>query len=128
MELLNVLTYSSSLLYSHSADQSEEQSLGSSNIAELSPGAIDSCRSEYHAAFNSMMMERMTTDINALKKQYSRIKKKQQQQVHHVYIRAGNVSKHISFTDLLQDNFIIGNKANDICLHLSRQVDKHKRD
>ncbi|XP_051480432.1 TBC1 domain family member 30 isoform X4 [Apus apus] len=69
-------------------DQNEEQSLGSSNIAELSPGAIDSCRSEYHAAFNSMMMERMTTDINALKKQYSRIKKKQQQQVHHVYIRA----------------------------------------
>ncbi|XP_065599431.1 TBC1 domain family member 30 isoform X2 [Cyrtonyx montezumae] len=69
-------------------DQNEEQSLGSSNIAELSPGAINSCRSEYHAAFNSMMMERMTTDINALKKQYSRIKKKQQQQVHHVYIRA----------------------------------------
>ncbi|XP_065270049.1 TBC1 domain family member 30 isoform X2 [Emys orbicularis] len=70
-------------------DQNEEQSLGSSNIAELSPGAIDSCRSEYHAAFNSMMMERMTTDINALKRQYSRIKKKQQQQVHQVYIRAG---------------------------------------
>uniref|UniRef100_A0A8C8E9N3 TBC1 domain family member 30 n=1 Tax=Otus sunia TaxID=257818 RepID=A0A8C8E9N3_9STRI len=68
-------------------ERNEEQSLGSSNIAELSPGAIDSCRSEYHAAFNSMMMERMTTDINALKKQYSRIKKKQQQQVHHVYIR-----------------------------------------
>uniref|UniRef100_A0A4X2MCN5 TBC1 domain family member 30 n=2 Tax=Vombatus ursinus TaxID=29139 RepID=A0A4X2MCN5_VOMUR len=69
-------------------DPSEEQSLGSNNIAELSPGAIDSCRSEYHAAFNSMMMERMTTDINALKRQYSRIKKKQQQQVHQVYIRA----------------------------------------
>ncbi|XP_064275459.1 TBC1 domain family member 30 isoform X3 [Passer domesticus] len=69
-------------------DQNEEQSLGSSNIAELSPGAIDSCRSDYQTAFNSMMMERMTTDINALKKQYSRIKKKQQQQVHHVYIRA----------------------------------------
>ncbi|XP_074125828.1 TBC1 domain family member 30 isoform X2 [Sminthopsis crassicaudata] len=69
-------------------DTSEEQSLGSNNIAELSPGAIDSCRSEYHAAFNSMMMERMTTDINALKRQYSRIKKKQQQQVHQVYIRA----------------------------------------
>ncbi|XP_028939940.1 TBC1 domain family member 30 isoform X2 [Antrostomus carolinensis] len=74
-------------------DQNEEQSLGSSNIAELSPGAIDSSRSEYHAAFNSMMMERMTTDINALKKQYSRIKKKQQQQVHHVYIRAGKKMK-----------------------------------
>ncbi|KAF7246461.1 TBC1 domain family member 30 [Varanus komodoensis] len=70
-------------------DHNEEQSLGSSNIAELSPGAIDACRSEYHAVFNSMMMERMTTDINALKRQYSRIKKKQQQQVHQVYIKAG---------------------------------------
>ncbi|XP_036025942.1 TBC1 domain family member 30 isoform X2 [Onychomys torridus] len=69
-------------------EASEEQSLRSNNIAELSPGAINSCRSEYHAAFNSMMMERMTTDINALKRQYSRIKKKQQQQVHQVYIRA----------------------------------------
>ncbi|XP_015270944.1 PREDICTED: TBC1 domain family member 30 [Gekko japonicus] len=71
-------------------EHNEEQSLGSSNIAELSPGAIDACRSEYHAVFNSMMMERMTTDINALKKQYSRIRKKQQQQVHQVYIRAGS--------------------------------------
>ncbi|XP_054574868.1 TBC1 domain family member 30 isoform X2 [Eptesicus fuscus] len=71
----------------------EEQSLRSNNIAELSPGAINSCRSEYHAAFNSMMMERMTTDINALKRQYSRIKRKQQQQVHQVYIRAGKKMK-----------------------------------
>uniref|UniRef100_A0A671DSL2 TBC1 domain family member 30 n=1 Tax=Rhinolophus ferrumequinum TaxID=59479 RepID=A0A671DSL2_RHIFE len=46
------------------------------NIAELSPGAINSCRSEY------------PRHINALKRQYSRIKKKQQQQVHQVYIRA----------------------------------------
>uniref|UniRef100_A0A8C0N722 TBC1 domain family member 30 n=1 Tax=Canis lupus familiaris TaxID=9615 RepID=A0A8C0N722_CANLF len=69
-------------------EPNEEQSLRANNIAELSPGAINSCRSEYHAAFNSMMMERMTTDINALKRQYSRIKKKQQQQVHQVYIRA----------------------------------------
>ncbi|XP_034258998.1 TBC1 domain family member 30 isoform X1 [Pantherophis guttatus] len=73
----------------HFKDHNQEHSLGSSNIAELSPGAINACRSEYHAAFNSMMMERMTTDINALKRQYSRIKKKQQQQVHHVYITAG---------------------------------------
>ncbi|KAJ6651381.1 hypothetical protein lerEdw1_020954 [Lerista edwardsae] len=71
-------------------NHNEEQSLGSSNIAELSPGAIDACRSEYHAAFNSMMMERMNTDISALKRQYSRIKKRQQQQVHQVYIRAGS--------------------------------------
>ncbi|XP_018429124.1 PREDICTED: TBC1 domain family member 30 isoform X2 [Nanorana parkeri] len=68
-------------------DHKEEQKLG--NIAELSPGAIDSCRGEYHAVFNSMMMERMTTDINALKQQYSRIKKRQLQQIHQVYIRAG---------------------------------------
>ncbi|XP_027450924.1 TBC1 domain family member 30 isoform X4 [Zalophus californianus] len=74
-------------------EPNEEQSLRSNNIAELSPGAINSCRSEYHAAFNSMMMERMTTDINALKRQYSRIKKKQQQQVHQVYIRAGKKMK-----------------------------------
>ncbi|XP_040265258.1 TBC1 domain family member 30 isoform X4 [Bufo bufo] len=69
-------------------DQKEDQSFKFGNIAELSPGAIDSCRGEYHAVFNSMMMERMTTDINALKQQYSRIKKRQLQQVHQVYIRA----------------------------------------
>ncbi|KAK2503282.1 hypothetical protein MC885_013763 [Smutsia gigantea] len=69
-------------------EPNEEQSLRSNNIAELSPGAINSCRSEYHAALSSMMMERMTTDIDALKRQYSRITKKQQQQVHQVYIRA----------------------------------------
>ncbi|XP_066447678.1 TBC1 domain family member 30 isoform X4 [Eleutherodactylus coqui] len=69
-------------------DQKEEQSLKLGNIAELSPGAIDSCRGEYQAVFNSMMMERMTTDINALKLQYSRIKKRQLQQLHQVYIRA----------------------------------------
>ncbi|XP_066489569.1 TBC1 domain family member 30 isoform X1 [Tiliqua scincoides] len=69
-------------------DHNEEQSLGSSNIAELSPGAIDACQSEYHAAFNSMMMERMNTDISTLKRQYSQIKKRQQ--VHQVCIRAGS--------------------------------------
>ncbi|XP_075713006.1 TBC1 domain family member 30 isoform X2 [Rhinoderma darwinii] len=69
-------------------DQRDEQSLKFGNIAELSPGAIDSCRAEYHAVFNSMMMERMTTDINALTQQYSRIKKRQLQQIHQVYIRA----------------------------------------
>ncbi|XP_039224893.1 TBC1 domain family member 30 isoform X3 [Crotalus tigris] len=73
----------------HFKDYNQEESSGLSNIAELSPGAINACRNEYHAAFNSMMMERMTTDINALKRQYSRIKRKQQQQVHHVYITAG---------------------------------------
>ncbi|XP_040838345.1 TBC1 domain family member 30 isoform X2 [Ochotona curzoniae] len=85
-------------------EPNEEQSLKSNNIAELSPGAINSCRSEYHAAFNSMMMERMTTDINALKRQYSRIKKKQQQQVHQVYIRAG---KKMKMTNRASKNAVI---------------------
>nr|XP_024645979.1 TBC1 domain family member 30 isoform X4 [Macaca nemestrina] len=85
-------------------EPNEEQSLRSNNIAELSPGAINSCRSEYHAAFNSMMMERMTTDINALKRQYSRIKKKQQQQVHQVYIRAG---KKMKMTNRAAKNAVI---------------------
>ncbi|KAM9311185.1 TBC1 domain family member 30 isoform 2-T2 [Gastrophryne carolinensis] len=74
------------LRYQKQIKDKEEHKPG--NIAELSPGAIDSCRGEYHAVFNSMMMERMTTDINALKQQYSRIKKKQLQQIHQVYIRA----------------------------------------
>ncbi|XP_039625964.1 TBC1 domain family member 30 isoform X2 [Polypterus senegalus] len=72
----------------HLKDQAEENSVRSSNIAELSPGAIDSNRSEYQATFNSMMMERMTTDINALKRQYSRIKLRQQQQANLIYIKA----------------------------------------
>lgn len=71
-------------------EQQDEQILKSSNIAELSPGAIDASRSEHHSVFNSMMMERMTTDINALKQQYIRIKKKQlQQQAHFILIKAG---------------------------------------
>uniref|UniRef100_A0A8C4SV32 TBC1 domain family member 30 n=1 Tax=Erpetoichthys calabaricus TaxID=27687 RepID=A0A8C4SV32_ERPCA len=77
----------------HLKDQAEENSVRSSNIAELSPGAIDSSRSEYQATFNSMMMERMTTDINALKRQYSRIKLRQQQQANLIYIKAGAEEK-----------------------------------
>uniref|UniRef100_A0A3Q1G410 TBC1 domain family member 30 n=1 Tax=Acanthochromis polyacanthus TaxID=80966 RepID=A0A3Q1G410_9TELE len=50
------------------------------NIAEMSPGA-------HQAAINSMMMERMSTDIYALKKQYARIKRRQQQQAMQLYIR-----------------------------------------
>ncbi|XP_072915699.1 TBC1 domain family member 30 isoform X4 [Hemitrygon akajei] len=74
-------------------DQQDEQILKSSNIAELSPGAIDAGRSEHQSVFNSMMMERMTTDINALKQQYIRIKKKQrQQQAHLIFIKAGEGS------------------------------------
>uniref|UniRef100_A0A8P4KL82 TBC1 domain family member 30 n=1 Tax=Dicentrarchus labrax TaxID=13489 RepID=A0A8P4KL82_DICLA len=64
----------------HLKDQRAEQG----NIAELSPGA-------HQAAINSMMMERMSTDIYALKKQYTRIKRRQQQQAMQLYIRTGAV-------------------------------------
>uniref|UniRef100_UPI0037E89C68 TBC1 domain family member 30 isoform X2 n=1 Tax=Semicossyphus pulcher TaxID=241346 RepID=UPI0037E89C68 len=81
----------------HLKDQRTEQG----NIAELSPGAVGAggagggggggggggARAEHQAAINSMMMERMSTDIYALKKQYARIKRRQQQQAMQLYIR-----------------------------------------
>lgn len=72
-----------------SADQKTSQSSHGSNIAELSPGAVGGGRAEHQAAINSMMLERMSTDISALKKQYSRIKQKQQQQAGLLYIHSG---------------------------------------
>ncbi|XP_036976948.1 TBC1 domain family member 30 isoform X2 [Acanthopagrus latus] len=78
----------------HLKDQRGEQG----NIAELSPGAVGAggaggggggARAEHQAAINSMMMERMSTDIYALKKQYARIKRRQQQQAMQLYIRTG---------------------------------------
>ncbi|XP_045074824.1 TBC1 domain family member 30 isoform X2 [Coregonus clupeaformis] len=61
------------------------------NMADLSPGAVGGVgsgggRAEHQAAINSMMQERMSTDISALKKQYSRIKRHQQQQARQLYI------------------------------------------
>ncbi|XP_031676691.1 TBC1 domain family member 30-like [Oncorhynchus kisutch] len=57
------------------------------NMADLSPGAVDGGgRAEHQAAINSMLQERMSTDISALKKQYSRIKRHQQQQARQLYI------------------------------------------
>lgn len=73
-----------------SADQKVSQSSHGSNIAELSPGAVGAGRAEHQAAINSMMLERMSTDISALKKQYSRIKQKQQQQAGLLFIHSGN--------------------------------------
>ncbi|KAM4523613.1 TBC1 domain family member 30 isoform 3-T3 [Fundulus diaphanus] len=71
----------------HLKDQRVEQG----SIAELSPGAVaaggGSAKAEHQAAINSMMMERMSTDITALKKQYTRIKRRQQQQAMQFYIR-----------------------------------------
>lgn len=74
-------------------DQRAEQG----NIAELSPGAVGAgggagggAKAEHQAAINSMMMERMSTDISALKKQYARIKRRQQQQAMQLYIRTGD--------------------------------------
>ncbi|KAA0720762.1 TBC1 domain family member 30 [Triplophysa tibetana] len=72
----------------HLKDQKSSQSSHGSNIAELSPGAVGGGRAEHQAAINSMMLERMSTDISALKKQYSRIKHKQQQQAGLLYIHS----------------------------------------
>lgn len=64
-------------------------------MAELSPGAVGAtgagggAKAEHKASINSMMMERMNTDIYALKKQYARIKRRQQQQAMHLYVRTG---------------------------------------
>ncbi|XP_061570401.1 TBC1 domain family member 30 isoform X2 [Cololabis saira] len=75
----------------HLKDQRGEQG----NIAELSPGAVGAgvggggggaAKAEHQAAINSMMMERMSTDICALKQQYARIKRRQQQQAMQLYI------------------------------------------
>lgn len=63
-------------------------------MAELSPGAVGAGRAEHQAAINSMMLERMSTDISALKKQYSRIKLKQQQQAGLLYIHTGSRIKY----------------------------------
>lgn len=46
-------------------------------------------KAEHKASVNSMMMERMNTDIYALKKQYARIKRRQQQQAMQLYVRTG---------------------------------------
>ncbi|KAM9705782.1 TBC1 domain family member 30 isoform 2-T2 [Menidia menidia] len=74
----------------HLKDQRADQG----NMAELSPGAVGTgtggggvAKAEHQAAINSMMMERMSTDIYALKKQYTRIKRRQQQQAMQLYIR-----------------------------------------
>ncbi|KAL2103089.1 hypothetical protein ACEWY4_002257 [Coilia grayii] len=80
-------------------DQHGVSSSPSSNMAALSPGAVgaelspgavgvaSSGRAEHQAAINSMMLERMSTDISALRKQYSHIKRRQQQQAGLLYIR-----------------------------------------
>ncbi|XP_051546628.1 TBC1 domain family member 30-like isoform X2 [Myxocyprinus asiaticus] len=74
--------------HKHLKDQRAEKGSHCSNMAELSPGAVGAGRAEHQAAINSMMLERMSTDISALKRQYSRIKQKQQQQAGLLYIHA----------------------------------------
>ncbi|XP_045567859.1 TBC1 domain family member 30 isoform X4 [Salmo salar] len=57
------------------------------DMAALSPGAVDGGgRAEHQAAVNSMLQERMSTDVSALRKQYSRLKRHQQQQARRLYI------------------------------------------
>ncbi|KAI5094085.1 TBC1 domain family member 30 isoform X1 [Silurus meridionalis] len=73
----------------HLKDQRGELSSPCSSMAELSPGAVGAGRAEHHATINSMMMERMSTDIRALTKQYYRIKRRQQKQANLLYIHTG---------------------------------------
>lgn len=71
-------------------EQRGEQGSPCSSMAELSPGAVGAGRAEHYATINSMMMERMSTDIRALTKQYYRIKRRQQQQANLLYIHTGS--------------------------------------
>ncbi|XP_054876735.1 TBC1 domain family member 30 isoform X6 [Poeciliopsis prolifica] len=89
----------------HLKDQRVEQG----SIAELSPGAVGgaaagSGRAEHQAAVNSMMLERMSTDITALKKQYGRIKRRQQQQATRLCIRTGPGPGLATSPGVLQDS------------------------
>ncbi|XP_077956652.1 LOW QUALITY PROTEIN: TBC1 domain family member 30 [Gasterosteus aculeatus] len=82
------------------------------NISELSPGAVGGAaggggkfaKAEHQAAINSMMMERMSTDIYALKKQYTRIKRRQQQQALQLYIRTGPGPEGATKPGVLQEH------------------------
>ncbi|KAK0138471.1 TBC1 domain family member 30 [Merluccius polli] len=80
----------------------KDQHGGQGNMAELSPGAVGAggglgsgrggggggvTRGRKKEAVNGMMMERMSTDIGALKRQYARIKRRQQQQAMQLCIR-----------------------------------------
>uniref|UniRef100_A0A3B3Z7N7 TBC1 domain family member 30 n=1 Tax=Periophthalmus magnuspinnatus TaxID=409849 RepID=A0A3B3Z7N7_9GOBI len=90
----------------HLKDQRAEHG----NIAELSPGAVGGTghsRSEHQAAINSMMMERMSTDIYALKKQYARIKKRQQQQSMQLCIRTDKCPATRVTTSQLNNSTVI---------------------
>ncbi|XP_056132692.1 TBC1 domain family member 30 [Lampris incognitus] len=94
-------------------DQRGEQG----NMAELSPGAVGGgSRAEHQAAMNSMMMERMSTDINALKRQYVRIKRRQQQQAMQLCIRTDKcpatsvLASQLNPSALVVNHLLLGRK------------------
>ncbi|XP_076020602.1 LOW QUALITY PROTEIN: TBC1 domain family member 30-like [Genypterus blacodes] len=92
--------------HKHLKDQQAEQG----SIAQLSPGAVGAggggAKAEHQAAINSMMMERMSTDICALKKQYTRIKRRQQQQAMQLYIRTGPGPEVATSPGVLQERHV----------------------
>ncbi|XP_078595905.1 TBC1 domain family member 30-like isoform X2 [Branchiostoma floridae x Branchiostoma japonicum] len=65
-----------------------------SDMREVSPGAYSS-RTEHIEMTRTALMERMSTDITALKKQYMRIRQKQQR-THLIYPKQGNENKSTS--------------------------------
>ncbi|KAL7882748.1 hypothetical protein SRHO_G00004060 [Serrasalmus rhombeus] len=113
----------------HLKEQRGEQSSPSSNMAELSPGAVGAGRAEHQATMNSMMLERMSTDIRALTKQYLRIKRRQQQQAGLLYIHtdkcpATSVLASQVHTSPVVNHLFLGRKPR-AAQHPSRNGDVH---
>ncbi|XP_072529306.1 TBC1 domain family member 30 isoform X2 [Salminus brasiliensis] len=100
----------------HLKEQRGELTSSSSNMAELSPGAVGAGRAEHQATMNSMMLERMSTDIRALTKQYSRIKRRQQQQAGLLYIHTDKcpatsvLASQVSHTSPVVNHLLLGRK------------------
>uniref|UniRef100_A0AAR2JFJ2 TBC1 domain family member 30 n=1 Tax=Pygocentrus nattereri TaxID=42514 RepID=A0AAR2JFJ2_PYGNA len=113
----------------HLKEQRGEQSSPSSNMAELSPGAVGAGRAEHQATMNSMMLERMSTDIRALTKQYLRVKRRQQQQAGLLYIHtdkcpATSVLASQVHTSPVVNHLFLGRKPR-AAQHPSRNGDVH---
>uniref|UniRef100_A0A8D2ZZK6 TBC1 domain family member 30 n=1 Tax=Scophthalmus maximus TaxID=52904 RepID=A0A8D2ZZK6_SCOMX len=113
----------------HLKDQRSEQG----NFAALTPGAVGAggagsngvggggggARAEHQAAINSMMTERMSTDIYALKKQYTRIKRRQQQQAMQLYIRTDKcpatrvLASQLNSSSTVVNHLLLGRKPRE---------------
>uniref|UniRef100_A0A8D2ZZH9 TBC1 domain family member 30 n=1 Tax=Scophthalmus maximus TaxID=52904 RepID=A0A8D2ZZH9_SCOMX len=82
-------------------------------------GGGGGARAEHQAAINSMMTERMSTDIYALKKQYTRIKRRQQQQAMQLYIRTDKcpatrvLASQLNSSSTVVNHLLLGRKPRE---------------